>query len=160
MRGPFVNMHTALVLYGRAADYELCGWRLPMCLSWVMCTYVRTVAQVTKFTLISFLTFWYSNVILRQLHCKYLCAYLLPSLCVCVCCTVCQFDVSLYACGHSLLLVSVSARPNTPGVSSDKPPSAKTKGGKGGKGGGKGKTASAQQQVDGLGMLGWLVACV
>ena len=136
----------------------------PMCLSWIMylCTYVHIVAQVTKFTLISFLAFWYSNVILRQLHCKYLCAYLLLTLSLCVCSVRCANLMSLctYACGHSLLLVSVSARPNTPGVSSDKPPSAKTKGGKGGKGGGKGKSASAQQQVDGLGMLGWLVACV
>ena len=106
MRGPFVNVHTALVLHGRAADYELCGWRLPMCLSWVMylCTYVHIVAQVTKFTLIIFLAFWYSYVILRQLHCKYQCAYLLPSLSlsVCVCCTVCQFDVSLYICMWAL----------------------------------------------------------
>ena len=44
-----------------------------------LCTY-SVVAQVTKFTLISFLTFWYSNVILRQLHCNYLCAYVSPSL--------------------------------------------------------------------------------
>ena len=51
--------------------------------------YVRIVAQVTKCTLISFLAFWYSNVILRQLHCNYLCAYLLPSLSLCVCVCVC-----------------------------------------------------------------------
>ena len=88
MRGPFVNMHTALVLYGRAADYELCGWRLPMCLSWVMylCTYVRTVAQVTKFTLISFshfgiLMLFYDNY--TVIICVYISFPLSLSLCVC-----------------------------------------------------------------------------
>lgn len=51
----------------------------------------------------------------------------------------------------------MSARPNTPG-SSDKPPSAKTKGGKGGKGGGKGKSgAGNQQQVDRMGVVGLVV---
>ena len=71
-----------------------------MCLSWVMylCTYVHIVAQVTKFTLISFLAFWYSNVILRQLHCKYLCAYLLLTLSLCVCAVRCANLTSL--CMH------------------------------------------------------------
>ena len=54
--------------------------------------------------------------------------------------------------------MSLSARPNTPGVS-DKPPSAKTKGGKGGKGGGKKSVTGSQQQVDGK-VMGWLVACM
>ena len=64
-----------------------------------LCTY-SIVAQVTIFTLISFLAFWYSNVILRQLHCKYLCAYLLPSpsLSLCVCAVRCANLTSL--CMH------------------------------------------------------------
>ena len=55
--------------------------------------------------------------------------------------------------------MSLSARPNTPGVS-DKPPSAKTKGGKGGKGGGKKSVTGSQQQVDGKVMVGWLRVCI
>ena len=56
--------------------------------------------------------------------------------------------------GVPSLLSFLSARPTTPG-SSDKPPSAKTQGGKGGKGGGKGKSgAGSQQQVNGIGVVG------